>query len=813
MSLPSKVDEILARLGGIDTASSTIDVETVELAVSFINHDLLPWLDDLASKGRRADAAFLMKKLMKKLETVLLEQARDEKGEPLKMQHFKQLKGEVLEQLGENEQSHIASLIRDGIQLLRLHTSENNLASKHPSSVIFYPEESALKQEWMAENKAWLVTPPKMTHSWSNIPSTLNTGRRLYLHSIAISPCGRIFATRSRNLEIRLWDAETGAALSLTPELLKEEAFHIAFSPSGQLASASMDHTLRLWDVNTGKILNAWPVEGRSMTALRFSPNSEGGEELVLATSDALLLWRFSDFGKPQCTFTEEVIKKVDIKGNYICAVDFSQQGTWIASGNTGGKIKIWDARHGNALHKTIQAHEKRINSIAFSRDEKCLVSGSDDSTFKIWSVETGSHLKSLGCTWPIRAVAFSPDGSFIAAGFGHHVRVWESEPGAPRYVMNGHEETVYAIAFSPQGRLVSASHDANIQLWDIEGSVSNDTNAPSESPSCSLVNFMTMSPDGKYLASVSGYYIYLWDGMTGMPMDVHELFQERQVSSISFSPDGKYLVTSSTDGIVRVWDVAKGSIYRSFEGHSRNGTSATFSPDGNSIASSSYDKTVRIWSFLPEAEGGDAIVLEGHQGAVITVAFSPDGRSLVSGDDESNVIIWDRESLQQKHQLTGHGYVAKVVFSQDSSRIVSRSDDHVSRSEKENNTICVWDATTGNIIHGPQTITWPGWPNYNHRMGFSLEMSEYFLYLAECGIDPSALGLSPTVVEEGQKSARYRVAQDGDWITCNGKNFIPIPKMYRPEASWVQGNTVALGTKCGNVLLFRFSAEVSPPN
>ncbi len=72
MSLQSKVDEILARLGDIDTASSTIDVETVELVVSFIKNDLLPWLDDFAYKGRHANAAFFMKELMKKLETVLL---------------------------------------------------------------------------------------------------------------------------------------------------------------------------------------------------------------------------------------------------------------------------------------------------------------------------------------------------------------------------------------------------------------------------------------------------------------------------------------------------------------------------------------------------------------------------------------------------------------------------------------------------------------------------------------------------------------------------------------------------------------------
>lgn len=714
----------------------------------------------------------------------------------MKTQNFKQLKREVLEQSGENEQSHIASLIRDSIQLLRLHASENNLASKHPNSVIFYPEESALKQEWMAKNKAWLVTPPKMTHSWSNIPSTIDTGYRTHLYSIAMSPCGGILASGSRHYGIRLWDAETGAALS--PELLKANVFYLAFSPSGHLASVSVDGILSIWDVNTGEELHGWRFNGGSIKALRFSPNSEGSEQLVLGTSTAVLLWKFSDFGKPSCTFIEEVIEK---KGS-VSAVDFSQQGTWIASEAAGGDIRIWDAQNGNALHKTIRGHKKHVSSVAFSRDEKRLVSGSDDLTVKIWSVETGANLSSFDCTWPIRAVAFSPDGSFVAAGFDDHVKVWESVTGAQRYVMNGHEINVMAMAFSPQGRLASVAGDEFIQLWDIEGSVSNNTDALIESASCGPIGLVAMSPDDKYLASTSGKSIYLWDGMTGMPMDFHELLHEEKVSSISFSPDGKRLVSSSDDGIVRVWDVAKGSLYRSFVGHSDDGTSAIFSPDGASVASASWDCTVRIWSCSEEGKEGDAKILCGHSQVVGTIAFSPDGRSLVSGGWDSNMIIWDLKSLEKKCELTGYsGWISNVVFSQDSSKIVSRSDDY---------TVCVWDAIIGKIIQDSRPL---GRPNYDHDMGFSLGMSEYFLYLAECGIDPSALGLSPTVVEEGQKGARYRVAQDGDWITCNGKNIIPIPKMYRPTASWVQGNTVALGTKWGKVLLFRFSAEVEPPN
>ncbi|KAL6814018.1 WD40-repeat-containing domain protein [Trichoderma camerunense] len=743
------------------------DDEMVDLVVSFMKNHFLLWLDTLASEGLHADAAILMKRL----ESVLLEQKREEKSERLKTQDFDQSERQRLEQLGENKQSHILSLVRDGVQLFRLHTSENSLSRKHPSSAIFYPEESALKQDWMAKNKDWLVEPPRMTHSWSNIPFILNAS---HSNSIAFSPDGRLLAT-GLSFGICLWDAETGAAqLNNEHESLRNRGDYLAFSAGGQLASAAKNGTVDLWDLSTGRSLKTFQVEQGDITAIRFSPNADEGEKLILATSDALLLWKFSDFGKPTCKYTEEVIEEE----GHVSAVDFSQQGTWIASGAAGGDIKIWDARHGNVLHKTIQGHKECINSVAFSQDEKRLVSGSGDLTVKIWSVETGANLSSFDCEFTIRAVAFSPDGSFIAAGFGNEVKVWE-------------------IAFLPQGRLASGSSDTTIQLWDFEGSVSNDTNALSDFTSCSSISHITMSPDGKYLASTSGKNIHLRDGTTDMPMESNELLQDG-VTSISFSPDGKRLVSSSEDGLVRVWDVVEGSLYRTFEGHSQRVTFATFSPDGNSIASASDDRTVRIWSCLPEAEGGDAIVLEGHEDRVTTVAFSPDGRLLVSVSPDSNIIVWDCKSRRPKYSVTGQsGIITTIVFSQDSSRIVSRS---------TNRTIYVWDSNTGDLIQGPIIIRWPG-----RNVGFDPRMPEYIL--TEYGADPSTLEHSPFLVEECQKGGRYGVALGNDWITWNGREIISIPKMYRPTASWVQGNIVAIGTRLGEVLLFRFSTEVEPPN
>ncbi|KAL6807934.1 quinon protein alcohol dehydrogenase-like superfamily [Trichoderma sp. SZMC 28013] len=680
--------------------------ETVTLHVPELNRDAL------TSDCLHIDAAVLMKKL----ESVLLEQARDEKRELMNTQDFKQPTREISNRLGENEQNHILALVRDGIQIIRSYISSSSIFSTNPNSLLFYPDESTLKQDWIAKNKSWLVMPPKMAGSWGDISITLNQSR---IRSIAFSPDGRLLASGLRGDTIRVWDAETGEA-QLTLQTMKTEVHYVAFSPNGQLVSVSENGDFQVWDLSTGRSLKTWTVEGREIMAIRFSPNAEESEKLVLATSKALLLWSFSDFGKPTWTYTEEVLEEE----RHVYAVDFSQQGTWIASGGAGGDINIWDAHRGNACQRTLHGHKGDVNSVAFSRDEKRLVSGSDDLKVKIWSVETGANLKSFNCADIIREVAFSPDDSLITAGSGNEVKVWESESGRQRCVMRGHDEPVISVAFSPQGRLASGSADWTIRLWSLEGIVSNGMSAIREPVKDHPIRRIAMSPDGKYLASASGQSIRLWDGLTGMPMKTHELFQAG-VLSISFSPDGTRLVTSSRDETVKVWDVASGNVYRTFHGHSDWVTFATFSPDGTSIASASEDHTVKIWSCLPEAKEEDIIVLQGHSGCV--------------GDGK----VW------------------------------------------------VWDSATGDLIQGPLQTKAP-----TRTVGFDRNIPEYIL--TEVGADLSAFESSPFLVEEGQKGGRYGVAPGSDWITWNGRNIIPIPEVYLPTASWVQGNIVAIGTEFG---------------
>jgi WD40 repeat protein len=84
-------------------------------------------------------------------------------------------------------------------------------------------------------------------------------------------------------------------------------------------------------------------------------------------------------------------------------------------------------------------------------------------------------------------------------------------------------------------------------------------------------------------------------------------------------------------------------------------------------------------------------------QSSVWSVAFSPDGQHIVSGSDDKTICVWNATTGEiVAGPFTGHTVQSmSVAFSPDGQHIVSGSDDK---------TICVWNATTGEIVAGPFT-------------------------------------------------------------------------------------------------------------
>ena len=121
--------------------------------------------------------------------------------------------------------------------------------------------------------------------------------------------------------------------------------------------------------------------------------------------------------------------------------------------------------------------------SLDFSRDGTLLASGSRDGTAIIWSTATWKAMQTLqnpdkgslyaqsGYRGMVEDVAFSPDGKTLAmASREGNVQLWDVATGKLLETLKGHSSAVSAVVFSPDGRtLASGSSDQTVRLWNVE--------------------------------------------------------------------------------------------------------------------------------------------------------------------------------------------------------------------------------------------------------------------------------------------------------------------------------------------------------
>ncbi|KAL6867028.1 hypothetical protein J3F83DRAFT_739731 [Trichoderma novae-zelandiae] len=732
------------------------DDATANSVIRFFEDYFLSWLDVMIQGSLHTDAGTLMRRL----ETLLLSKHQ-------------------------NDQSTLLQIVQDARRIIHSHTTNKIAIHPDPRTVIFYPDDSALKQRWLAKHKAWLITPPITAKRWGD-NSPIMTGHGDWVRSIAVRPDGRILASGSDDTTVRIWDVETGAA-QLTIQGHHDWVMSVAFSISGQLATGSDDGVICIWDPSTGDCLQTLSDQAGKIRAIRFSPD---GKKLAAGTSGGLLLWDISDLAQPL---------KIELEsGSMVQSLDFSPTGQWIAAAWEDNTVKIWDATV-NKLHYSLGAHDDSINSVAFSPDGKYVASGSDDEAVNIWDVKTGQLFHTFDCEAPVLSVAFSPNPlklSVAAGSLNRAVNIWDLSTKELTAVMKGHQRYVRTVAFLGDDLIASGSDDSTIRLWRSDGDTAKPVYSKEDSVERGYVNLVAISPDGLYMASASGSFVYLWDGITGQPMEHHILSEhDGTIKSIVFSPEGKRLVSTSTDATVRLWDVASGTSLQVFQGHADWVRSAAFSLDGRYIASASDDGTVRIWDSVEKEGEREPRLLEGHGGYVRAVAFSPDGKLLASGGDDHMIRIWDFASLKLLCELESGSIVIAMLFSPDSSRVVSRSDDGA---------VTAWDVSTGERIDSP--IHTEGVSRYAL---FDPRIPGYML--TEFGVYLSGPDSSSFFSDRSTHGNLYGISALGDSITCNGRKVIPIPERYEPTASWVQGQVVAFGTRSGEVLLFRFSTADEP--
>ncbi len=504
------------------------------------------------------------------------------------------------------------------------------------------------------------------------------------VRSVAFSADGTRLATASEDSTLKVWDTTSGEE-SLTLKGHRSYVTSVAFSPDGKwLASASADQSVKVWDATSGVALLTLKGHTSAVTSVAFDVD---GKRLASASARGDLTVRVWDATTGQETLA--------LKGHTaaVYGVAFSPEGKRLASASLDQTVKVWDATSGQET-LTLKGHTGAVNCVAISADGKRLASASYDHTVKVWDTTSGQEMLTLkGHTGAVESVAFITDGQRLAsASSDRTVKVWDATSGQETLTLKGHSGNVTSVAFSADAkRLASASSDTTVKVWDVTSGQETLT----LKGHIGGVNSVAFSPDGKRLASAAGPNfvpsppeLKVWDIASGQETLTLKGHSNR-VTSVAFSSDGKRLASASFDRTVKVWDATSGQETLTLKGHSGTVNRVAFSPDGKRLASASSDQTVKVWD---TTSGQETLTLGRHDAGAASVAFSVDGLRLASGSMAGgNLMVWDATSGLLMVSLKGHsGSVHSVAFSPDGKRLASASNDR---------TVKIWDVTTGQEV------------------------------------------------------------------------------------------------------------------
>ncbi|CEL54312.1 Vegetative incompatibility protein HET-E-1 OS=Podospora anserina GN=HET-E1 PE=4 SV=1 [Rhizoctonia solani AG-1 IB] len=280
------------------------------------------------------------------------------------------------------------------------------------------------------------------------------------------------FASVSPTQSLHVRELSTGDVIS--PELRGHTNYKsiecIALSPTGAYIAASTDSSaIHIWSALTGLVVSdSAPSHGGSIRCIKFSPDDM---YLCSGSDDTIVrVWEVNTgtmAGRPYQGHKAAV-----------SVVVYSSEGTRIASGAADGTICVWDTVTGVAI-RTFSRHTSMIKCVAFSPSTRHVVFCGDDGKVCIWdskrvytrssnlwaTEDDSDSLSSCAC--------FSPDGTWIAAGRGSTIRIFEtrkmkliSEMSVPK------EEEIYWVGYSPDGiDIVSVSTSTTKGEEDEQGS------------------------------------------------------------------------------------------------------------------------------------------------------------------------------------------------------------------------------------------------------------------------------------------------------------------------------------------------------
>ncbi|KAF8430118.1 E3 ubiquitin ligase complex SCF subunit sconB [Tirmania nivea] len=352
--------------------------------------------------------------------------------------------------------------------------------------------------------------------------------------------------------------------------------------------------------------------------------------------------------------------------------------------------------RRGRCTTRIFKGHSNGINCLQF--DDTILVTGSYDTTIKIWDIETGKEIRTLtGHTLGVRALQFD-DSKLISGSMDNTLKIWNYRTGKCLNTLPGHTEGVISLHFD-SSLLVSGSVDKTIKVWNFCRGSCITLRGHKD-----WVNSVKLhSPSRTILSASDDMTVKIWDldtntcirtleGHVGqvqqvLPFELShhdalklmiEVEQEKEKASSGTDAGSSSATPKQTISPLAsppyTQSIFSPSHYSAGLPSSWPAATASRESIPRYILTAALDSTVKLW----DVETGRCIrTLFGHVEGIW--ALAADTLRVVSGAQDRMVKVWNMSTGKCERTITGHAAAVTCLALSDS-RLITGSEDYEAR-------------------------------------------------------------------------------------------------------------------------------------
>ena len=290
--------------------------------------------------------------------------------------------------------------------------------------------------------------------------------------------------TGSDDTLIHIYDTKTG---KLRKKLEGHEGGVWALQYEGNmLVSGSTDRSVRVWDIERGLCQQVFYGHTSTVRCLQILMPTETGRDtngnaimepekplIITGSRDSQLrVWRLPEVGSRRYIQTGPPAQESDcpyftrtLAGHTHSVRAISAHGDTLVSGSYDSTVRVWKISTGESRY-VLRGHSQKVYSVVLDHERNRCISGSMDSLVKIWDLTDGTCIHTLEGHSLLVGLLDLRDERLVSAAADSTLRIWDPETGKCRNTLMAHTGAI--TCFQHDGRKVISGSEKTVKMWDV---------------------------------------------------------------------------------------------------------------------------------------------------------------------------------------------------------------------------------------------------------------------------------------------------------------------------------------------------------